>query len=292
MIPAMNIVAWSQTVPWAEQRQVEQDLIISRALVELFADPFLHDQLRLRGGTALNKLHFPKPFRYSEDIDLTRTTAGRIGPVLDRVRQILEPWMGRAQFEPSKIAPKLRFRMTAEDPASPAPIRVKVEIHTRERIAYDPPQAIPFAVSNPWFTGSAEIATFSKDEVLATKLRALLQRDKGRDLVDLAHGKAVFNDLDAQRVAACFGQYLAASGQAISRAQAEERMFAKLESTAFLADVRPLLAADEAERFDDKAARAAFQTVFAEFIKRIPGNAWAETRAMAERFGMPELATE
>ena len=30
---AQNIVAWVNVVPWADQRQVEQDLIISRALV-------------------------------------------------------------------------------------------------------------------------------------------------------------------------------------------------------------------------------------------------------------------
>jgi hypothetical protein len=76
MIPAMNIVAWGRTVPWVEQRQIEQDLIISRALVALFGDPVLNDQLRFRGGTALNKLHFSKPVRFSEDIDLTRTKAG------------------------------------------------------------------------------------------------------------------------------------------------------------------------------------------------------------------------
>ena len=68
MIPVMNIIAWGKTVPWAEQRQVEQDLIISRALVVLFSDPFLRDRLRFRGGTAMNKLHFPKALRYSEDI--------------------------------------------------------------------------------------------------------------------------------------------------------------------------------------------------------------------------------
>jgi predicted nucleotidyltransferase component of viral defense system len=230
--------------------------------------------------------------RYSEDIDLTRTNAGPIGRVLDRVRQILEPWMGRAQFDQSKIAPKLRFRMTAEDQASTAPIRVKVEIHTRERTAYDPPRLVPFVVTNPWFTGSAEIATFSKEEILATKLRALLQRDKGRDLLDLAHAKIVFNDLDVSRVVACFGQYLDASDAAISRAQAEERMFAKLENRDFLADVLPLLAADEAEEFDDEAARAAFSTVFSTFITRIPGKPWARTAEIADQFGLPELSKD
>src|SRR5260370_301776 len=103
MIPTMNIVAWGQTVPWADQRQVEQDLIICRALVELFNDPFLRKELRFRGGTALNKLHFPKPLRYSEDIDLARTSLGPIGPVLDAVRNVLEPWLGHANFEQSPV---------------------------------------------------------------------------------------------------------------------------------------------------------------------------------------------
>jgi predicted nucleotidyltransferase component of viral defense system len=292
MIPAMNIVAWGRSVPWVEQRQVEQDLIISRALVALFTDPFLRKELRFRGGTALNKLHFPRPLRYSEDIDLTRTSVGPIGPVLDGVRGVLEPWLGRANFDQSPVAPKLRFRVPAEDQSSPAPIRLKVEINTRETTAYDPPCAIPFAVNNPWFSGTAEIATFSSEEILATKLRALLQRDQGRDLIDLSHAKAMLKNLNAARLVTCLQQYLAASGQAISRAQAEQRMFAKLAQAGFMADVRPLLAADEAERLDEAAARAAFREVFSAFIKRFPGAAWARTAEMAERFAVPELAAE
>ena len=97
---------------WTEQRQIEQGLIINRALVELFNDPFLREQLR--GGTALNKLHIPKPLRYSEDIDLVRKTAGPIGPVLDAVRGVLQPWLEQARFDQSDAAPKLRFRLPAD----------------------------------------------------------------------------------------------------------------------------------------------------------------------------------
>jgi predicted nucleotidyltransferase component of viral defense system len=224
MIPIMNIIAWGNVVPWAEQRQVEQDLIISRAIVGLFADPFLREQLRFRGGTALNKLHFPAPIRYSEDIDLVRTTPGPIGPILDRVRERLEPWLGRANFEQSPVAPKLRFRVPAEDPAASAKIRLKVEINTSETDAYDPPQDIAFRVDNPWFAGEAGVSTFTREEMLATKLRALLQRNKGRDLFDLAHALDVFEGLNAARVVDCFGQYLQKSGVRISRAEAEQRM--------------------------------------------------------------------
>jgi predicted nucleotidyltransferase component of viral defense system len=288
MIPTQNIVAWGQTVPWAEQRQVEQDLIISRALVEIFNDPFLKEQLRFRGGTALNKLHFAKPLRYSEDIDLVRTSHGPIGPIIDALRRVLEPWMGRARYEPSPVAPKLRFRIEPEDKS--ATIRMKVEINTTEITTYEPPITIPFEVKNPWFTGRTDISTFAREEILATKLRALLQRDKGRDLIDLSHSKGVFANLDTGKVAACLGKYLKASGQSISRAEAEERMFAKLDNTAFMADVRPLLSADEAEKFDNKAARSAFKTVFSEFIKKMPGRAWAKTAEAAERVGMGDLA--
>ena len=127
MIPMMNIIAWSASAPWAEIRQVEQDLIISRALIELFGDPMLAHELRLRGGTALHKLLLPRPLRYSEDIDLVRTTAGPIGPILDRSRERLEPWLGHATFEQSITAPKLRFRVPAED--GTGDIRLKVEIN-------------------------------------------------------------------------------------------------------------------------------------------------------------------
>ncbi|HKV42624.1 MAG TPA: nucleotidyl transferase AbiEii/AbiGii toxin family protein [Blastocatellia bacterium] len=131
MIPTMNIVAWGNVAPWVEMRQVEQDLIISRAIVELCGDSFLREQLRFRGGTALNKLHFPAPLRYSEDIDLVRTTAGPIKPILSAVRDVLEPWLGRASFDQSPVAPKLRFSVPAEDGS--ADIRLKIEIHSRNR---------------------------------------------------------------------------------------------------------------------------------------------------------------
>ena len=109
MIPETNITAWSITAPWAEPRQIEQDLIISRALVEIFNHDLLSAELRFRGGTALNKIIFPEPLRYSEDIDLVRTTTGPIGSLLDAMREVLEPWLGQANYAASPIAPKLRF---------------------------------------------------------------------------------------------------------------------------------------------------------------------------------------
>jgi predicted nucleotidyltransferase component of viral defense system len=271
-------------VPWAEQRQVEQDLIISRALVALYSDGFLRNELRFRGGTALNKLHFPAPLRYSEDIDLVRTATGPIGPVLDGVRAVLEPWLGKAGSDLTKTAPKLRFRVPAED--GPGTIRLKVEINTRETDAYDSVLEVPFKVENPWFTGETTIVTYSREELLATKLRALLQRDKGRDLFDLAHSLTVFATLNFARVVECFGLYLKNSGQEIRRAEAERRMFAKYADPSFLTDVRPLLSAAEAARLDDAATKRSFEQVFSAFIIRIPGDPWARTEDMKREFNV------
>lgn len=284
MIPAMNITAWSKTAPWAEQRQVEQDLIISRAIVELFSDEFLATELRFRGGTALNKLHFPEPLRYSEDIDLVRTRKGPIKPVLRRVREVLEPWVGEAAFEQSPVSPKLIFRADAEDGA--APLRLKIEIAIWDIEAYAGPAHFDYAVDNPWFTGKAAIPTYTREEMLATKLRALLQRSKGRDLLDLSHGLHVFDGVDTARVVELFLRYLQADELSLSRAQAEERMFAKLVNPGFLADIRPLLTPAAADSLNDEMMSAAFCTVFSSFIVRLPGKPWARTEEMIERFGL------
>lgn len=284
MIPSMNIIAWGNTAPWAEQRQVEQDLLISRAIVELFSDDFLRGELRFRGGTALNKLHFPAPLRYSEDIDLVRTTRGPIKPVLSRIREILRPWLGQAAFEQSPVAPKLIFRAEAED--GTAPLRLKVEINTREIEAYDTAQNLPYLVENPWFTGNAAVATYSREEMLATKLRALLQRDKGRDLFDLAHALAVFDELDAAKVVEYFQRYLQRTELRVSRAEGEQRMFAKLRNPRFLADMRPLLAPTAAEALTGEAVNKAFADVFTTFVAQLPGESWAKTEEMANRFGL------
>ena len=286
MIPMMNIIAWSQTAPWAETRQVEQDLIISRAIVELFSDPVLRNQLRFRGGTALNKIHFPTPLRYSEDIDLVRTEAGPIGPVLDRIRSVLEPWLGRANFDQSPVAPKLRFRVAAEDPAATAQIRLKLEINTAETQAYDPPCSVPFHVDNPWFAGAAEVYTFTHEEMLATKLRALLQREKGRDLFDLAHALDVFETLNRARLVECFNLYLERSNVRIARAEAELRMLAKLRRPRFLDDLRPLLPATALNEFGDDSTQRAFLNVFTQLIAIIPGEPWAKADEVLKKYGM------
>jgi predicted nucleotidyltransferase component of viral defense system len=98
VIPRDFITAWRAEAPWVQDFQVEQDLVISRALVEIFSHPLLRDALAFRGGTALYKLHLKPAARYSEDIDLVQTRAEPAGPVMEALREIFDPWLGRPQL--------------------------------------------------------------------------------------------------------------------------------------------------------------------------------------------------
>jgi predicted nucleotidyltransferase component of viral defense system len=69
MIPENFIEQWQNSVKWRTLPQIEQDLVISRALVDLYNEPYIKDALVFRGGTALNKLFLKSPARYSEDIN-------------------------------------------------------------------------------------------------------------------------------------------------------------------------------------------------------------------------------
>jgi len=72
LIPLAFIQQWTTHAPWPDLRQVEQDLIISRALCDLFKKDELRNRIAFRGGTAINKLIFRSPLRYSEGIDLVQ----------------------------------------------------------------------------------------------------------------------------------------------------------------------------------------------------------------------------
>lgn len=70
-----DITQWGVEHPWQNKNQIEQDLLLSMAMVEIVNDPLLGSELVLRGGTAFHKLFLPEPYRYSEDLDFVRTAS-------------------------------------------------------------------------------------------------------------------------------------------------------------------------------------------------------------------------
>ena len=94
MIPKVYITEWRKNAPWLQDSQVEQDLLISRILVEIFQKPLLVDSLAFRGGTALYKLFVETPLRYSEDVDLVQINSGPIGEIFTAIKKRLNPLCG------------------------------------------------------------------------------------------------------------------------------------------------------------------------------------------------------
>jgi hypothetical protein len=131
MIPKDHITEWRAHAPWAIDAQVEQDLVISRALVEMFRVPELANSLTFRGGTALYKLYFTPAARYSEDIDLVQVRSEPVGKTIDRARSVLDPWLGTPRRQLKEGRANLVYRFASED-APPLKMRLKVEVNTRE----------------------------------------------------------------------------------------------------------------------------------------------------------------
>lgn len=113
MIPQAYIQAWSAKSPWPDLRQVEQDLIICRSLCDLFSAPALRGRIAFRGGTAIHKLLFRQPLRYSEDIDLVQTRPEPIGATVDAIREALA-WLGRCSREQAGHSMHVVFKFTPE----------------------------------------------------------------------------------------------------------------------------------------------------------------------------------
>lgn len=172
MIARDYITEWRDHAPWISDAHVEQDLVISRALVEIFRVEALSQRLAFRGGTALFKLHLAPAARYSEDIDLVQITPEPIGETFDRVRAVLDSWLGTPRRAIKEGRVNLVYRFSSED-QPPKPMRLKLEINSREHFTELGYVHTPFEVGSRWWSGTAAITTFALDEMLGTKLRAL-----------------------------------------------------------------------------------------------------------------------
>lgn len=252
MIPQADIMEWRTKAPWGTFEQVEQDLVISRAVVMLFSNDLLADQLAFRGGTAMHKMHLGPAARYSEDIDLVQLKAGKITPVQDAIRGTLDGLLGKPRRSSKQRGTTLEYHFPSETPPV-VRMRLKLEINTREHFSVLGITRHPFAVESRWFSGTCNVPTYPLNELLGTKLRALYQRNKGRDLFDLWYGITI-GKADPSVIVKAFRKYLEAEGRTISQKDLRGNLAAKMEDRDFLGDVRDLLRPDVA--YDHQQAYA------------------------------------
>ena len=150
-----------------------------------------------------------------------------LGAIAERLHMDVSTRIGRH--------PKIYFRAPYESGAGA--MRIKVEINTHERSPAVEPRRIEYQLASPWFTGSASVLTFQPEELVATKLRALFQRSKGRDLFDLWLALTEL-ELDPETILARFAPY---RPDGYTAARAIQNLNDKLADPLFRHDLGPLL---------------------------------------------------
>jgi predicted nucleotidyltransferase component of viral defense system len=250
MIPRAFITEWSSKVPWQTNEQVEQDLIICRSLVEIYNDPFLSTRLAFRGGTALHKIFLSPQPRYSEDIDLVQIVSEPIKETIVHLRERLA-FLGKASVAQKQFNNTLVYRFESEFPPVQK-LKLKIETNCREHFSVLGHIESPFSVASEYFSGDTKIITFTINELLGTKLRALYQRSKGRDLFDL-HKALISASVSPDAIVHCYKEYMKFSvGHTPTKKEYQENLALKIKDPEFLGDTTGLLRPDG--KYDPTAA--------------------------------------
>lgn len=250
-----DVLEHQQAVPWTTQRQVEQDLVLCQSMIALFEDDFLKTQIAMRGGTLLHKVHLSPASRYSEDIDLVIVGDRPEDHISLAIRRVLFQTLGkptRSKWEELKLAvrnavkPNKVLRETYHvksviDPAG-TPLEIVIEVNATERTPYMKIAELPFNLKHRNQTSQTMIRGFDIHEMLGTKMRALFQRTRGRDLFDLYWAMTeTSTPIDKTKVIDAFVHYMKQEKSDATRDDFISAMDSKLADQGFLNDMKPLL---------------------------------------------------
>lgn len=266
MIPQAYITEWANQVPWQTNEQVEQDLVICRALVEIFSDEWLASSLAFRGGTALHKLYLQPQPRYSEDIDLVQIRPEPIKETIQRLQARLS-FLGDCTVAQKANNNTLKYRFESEFPPVQN-LRLKVETNCREHFAVLGYTPFFFEVKSSWFAGSCNITTYRLEELLGTKLRALYQRRKGRDLYDMYKALVQVPDINKEALLQCYHAYMdfVVDEPPIQKVYLQN-MEAKMQDDEFIGDIAALIR--PTEKYNQVTA---YELVKEELLEKMDGS--------------------
>ena len=188
---------------------------------------------------------------FSEDIDLVQIRPEPIKETIKRLQKQLSFIDASSVVDQRKNNNTLKFRFESEFPPV-QPLRLKVEINCKEHFAILDYQKFPFEVKSSWYDGSCHITTYRLEELLGTKLRALYQRRKGRDLYDLYKALIQVPELDKQAILHCYQKYMEfVVNQPPSKKQFIQNMEEKMRDAEFLGDTAALIRPDEKYNQDE-----------------------------------------
>jgi predicted nucleotidyltransferase component of viral defense system len=280
MIPItrQDILSHQSVVPWSAQHQVEQDLLLCRAMAALFDDSFLSTQIAMRGGTLLHKVHLAPAARYSEDIDLVVVGSRPEEHIRRTIRRVLADVLGipkasvwdtitlaiRNTVKPSRV---LRMAYSVRSIMKPSQsLDIVVEANVTERKPHRSVVEIPFSFSFRDKIIQTKIKGYDIHEMLGTKMRAMLQRRRGRDLFDLYWALTKSESpIDPSAVIESFQHYMKQEGTTARRAEVIGILEEHLKDRGFCSDIESLLR--NGVRYDPQAAG---KYVIANLLSRLP----------------------
>jgi predicted nucleotidyltransferase component of viral defense system len=243
-------------VPWPQLHQVEQDLLLCLAMRAIFDDQFLASQVAMRGGTVLHKVHLAPAARYSEDIDLVVVGERPEQHIKKAMMRVLRPIFGKEQSSVwttvqlavrNAVKPSRILRCIYRVPSVSTPGRtlvIEVETNVSERTPKYELQRLPFSVALRGQEFTTTIVSYDINEMLGTKMRALFQRKKGRDLFDLYWALTAPTAMPVlrQEMADAFAHYLRDENTKVPRTEFLAHLRLCLADRAgFCTDMAPLL---------------------------------------------------
>jgi predicted nucleotidyltransferase component of viral defense system len=208
-------------------------------------------------------LYLKPQIRYSEDIDLVQINSELINPILQRIRERLV-FLGTKRTVKQHIhSNTIAYRFETELPPV-VNMRLKIEINTREHLNILGLQEIPYEVKSAWFSGQCNITGYEVEELLGTKLKALYQRKKGRDLFDLYWALTRLN-IDTEKVIHCYNVHMKnAVNKPPTQKQFLINMNEKITDMEFTGDIRLVL--KQGIEFDNEVA---WEVVKRELINKL-----------------------
>ncbi len=226
-------IAEIQGVP---KSTVDKDWVLGHFIDALFSIEELRTVLIFKGGTALRKCWFEN-YRFSEDLDFTCINPDFVltGEHLKAVCELL--WncielpthiesLRELRHKDSKMGYEANIRFWGADHSrnENPPVaerwqtKIKIEITTHELMVFQPVQKV---ISHPYpdsLSADAQVTCYSLEEVVAEKLRALIQRSytAPRDFYDLWYILSKYPGLNTVVIRQAFLDKLAFKGYAFT----------------------------------------------------------------------------
>lgn len=239
MIPQEAISQWNDIVPWDDYRLVEQDLALTRLIIDIAVHPVLCDKLSLKGGTCLHKLWLPKPWRYSEDLDYNRIVASDPLEITNSLREVAsDVGFSDISFNQSKLFLHLWMIDAFEDEQR---FQVKIDIQREIESDSSAYQYRHIALDNPWYSNQASVRANTAEDIIASKVLASFQRSRPRDLFDI--WAAVKADIVTyEGVASRFASYRPDSPERWNTGRVSRSLIDKLNAPSYIAEMEQISA--------------------------------------------------